>query len=86
MVCRLSHLSVGVSVCVSVRWVNDFGRDFGASHCKQCGLCGVVVRKCVDRSSCHLRVSGVDPGIGVLDGGPGARRDREGFRFFSSLL
>jgi len=33
----------------------NFGGEFGASHCNQLGLCCVVVRKCVQRSSCRFR-------------------------------
>jgi len=38
------------------RWSRrgSFGSEFGVSHCNQWGLCGVLVQKCANRSSCHL--------------------------------
>jgi len=32
----------------------SFGGEFGTSHCNQLGLCCVVARKCMNRSSCRL--------------------------------
>ena len=32
----------------------NFGRKYGAPHRNQWGLCGVAVRKCVNRQSCGL--------------------------------
>jgi len=61
----------------------SFGSEFGAAHCNQCRLCGVVVRKCMNWSSCHLGWwVGVSQGTGVLDRGPHASRDGN-FRSFS---
>jgi len=31
-----------------------FGGEFEASHCNQCSVCCLVVRKCVNQSSCRL--------------------------------
>ena len=48
-----------------------FGDEFGASHCNQCCLCCVAVRRAEVRKAIELAfvvVSGVDPGIDVLDG------------------
>ena len=67
------------------------GLEFAASHCNQRGLCCVIVWKCVQRSSCRLSyvVSGVGPGIHVLDGSPHASRKRgcfwHGFRHFAKI-
>ena len=32
----------------------SFGGKCGAFHYNQWGLCGIVVQKCMSRSSCHL--------------------------------
>jgi len=78
--CRLSHLSVHLSICLSSETMTDWiwmpfgvvsgvGRGMGVlggldrqrgkgscacecgeSHCIQQGLCGIVVRNCVNRS------------------------------------
>jgi len=32
----------------------SFEGNCGESHCNQWGLCSIVVRKCVNRSRCHL--------------------------------
>jgi len=59
--------------------------EVGASNCNQWGLWCVVVRKCVNLSSCRLEwwVSGVERDMGVLDGGLCASRGRRGFGGFS---
>jgi len=72
---------VGIGNCPTGR--GNFGGGCGAPHCKQCGLCGVVFRKCAKRSSCHFGVvKRVGPGIGVLDADPGPPRRKGGFGFF----
>jgi len=46
----------------------SFWSEFWASHCIQCGLCCIVVHKCINWLSCRLGWWVVSPGIGVLDG------------------
>jgi len=44
--------------CIRWWWLSlkgSFGGEFGASHCNQWGFCCVVVRKCMNRWSCHLK-------------------------------
>jgi len=33
---------------------DNFGGECVVYHCNQCGLCGILVQKCMNRSSCHL--------------------------------
>jgi len=74
------------------RVIGSFGGECGASHHNQWGLCCVVVRKCVIFTAIELSfgvVSGVGPGIDVLDGGhstsPRASRGRCCFGDFSAF-
>jgi len=49
----------------------SLGGEFAATHCNQWGLCCVIVWNCVSFGV----VSGVGPGIHVLDGSPRASKE-----------
>ena len=50
---QMMGVLVGDGECQRGR--GSFGGEFGTSHFKQQGLCCIVMRKCVNRSSCCLR-------------------------------
>jgi len=61
-----------------------FGVNVGRPIVTNGGICGVIVRKCMNRLSCRLGGELGGPGIGVLDGVPHAPSGRKVLGIFST--